>query len=1241
MKKILTILLTVIMCVGMLPVSAAEHSGVKRMFVYDDAELPYSTPGGDWETFKDTDDGTKLEKVKMRDGHVMHMHGGEKGQRAQAGLIFAHFKNYDVQKYVMRLDLKVNEYGTFSCSTADAGPNPNWHYLTFFEIDKHGFINIGGKPTVYMPLGEFHNLAFVVDNTKHKFDFYFDEKYMATATYDEKYNWLVEFNFYLNGVIGGSDAYFDNFALYEADALQSKDAEREAFYHRYNEVISSSPLRNELEEKIGDYNLFALDAKYGCWGGKRHEMPYRLIQYIDTTMAPVRCTAEAMGAEVLYSPKETKVVTEDKTYTLTVGSKYIGGVKEAMPREVMLIDGVMYIPAKAFFSLFGTVFHDSTNEFYAIGKENFEKELDSYINAEEMYFYLVYYKPMPEEIIKDFNENINGAHPRIFYTKERVAEILEDVKTDPDMKAWYDEQIALADKSFGLPGIKLVPSTSKLNTAWSGDVNSFIYLAQAYLFTKDTKYANELWRALEYYIDNNPDQNHRRAYLNGSGLGSGIARAYDWCYDYFTPQQRKKIEDYVRTTVIEHWTRAFKELTGYSSASYAVKYARDNINCVIQSQYLAPVMAFFETDPEYYSECVTAAIRAIEYFLPNYAPDGGYYEGPPYWAYATENLANFYELLEMPLGTDYGYYDVFSINKTGAFPVYMQGATIGFNFSDGDRASLMNGISTAYYFAKKNGDKEFATILTNLMRSTGYAVGDRRYDPDFKAEEVSEYPLDGYFRNVEAGSMRERWNDTGANYLGYRGGENNAGHQQLDKGHFVFDALGERWAEDLGRDNYNYPGYFDYPQRYTYYVNRGEGHNVLLVNSKDRVDDQVHGVTVYKTGGETKAGGGYAVLDTSPVYYSEDVKSAKRGFMLTDFRKTAVIRDELVLNKNGCDIWWFMHTLADIEILEGGKEALLTQGNKQLMMRLDCTDPDARFEVTEPEHMSEKTKPEAQYITKLKNIKRLAINAKGNVGEFNLTVNMRGVQLSAQEEFDFLNHFEPIAEWTVSDDVKKTDGLSDIRVNGETIQGFSKTNTVYDYNIERDDPIPEISADALEGWRADVIQADTLPGTAIIKVINENNPADYYAVKVNIKVPLYIGLPENMLPLEIKNFEATPEGNGSDFAVNAFDNDFATRWAVEGNSQMLLDLGESKEIDAVSVSFYLGDERINYYTIEVSDDKKEWKKVFDGESTGTSSDYMTVFLDNAKGRYVRLCFERTSTGTWNSTNEIKVMQKQK
>ena len=58
-------------------------------------------------------------------------------------------------------------------------------------------------------------------------------------------------------------------------------------------------------------------------------------------------------------------------------------------------------------------------------------------------------------------------------------------------------------------------------------------------------------------------------------------------------------------------------------------------------------------------------------------------------------------------------------------------------------------------------------------------------------------------------------------------------------------------------------------------------------------------------------------------------------------------------------------------------------------------------------------------------------------------------------------------------------------------------------------------------------------------------------------------------------------------------------------------------------------------------DKKEWKKVFDGESTGKSSDYMTVFLDNAKGRYVRLCFERTSTGTWNSTNEIKVMQKQK
>ena len=48
----------------------------------------------------------------------------------------------------------------------------------------------------------------------------------------------------------------------------------------------------------------------------------------------------------------------------------------------------------------------------------------------------------------------------------------------------------------------------------------------------------------------------------------------------------------------------------------------------------------------------------------------------------------------------------------------------------------------------------------------------------------------------------------------------------------VLDLLGERWAYDLGADNYNLQNELKYPE-YSIYRKRSEGHNVLVFNPQN------------------------------------------------------------------------------------------------------------------------------------------------------------------------------------------------------------------------------------------------------------------------------------------------------------------------------------------------------------------------------------------------------------------------
>jgi hypothetical protein len=211
---------------------------------------------------------------------------------------------------------------------------------------------------------------------------------------------------------------------------------------------------------------------------------------------------------------------------------------------------------------------------------------------------------------------------------------------------------------------------------------------------------------------------------------------------------------------------------------------------------------------------------------------------------------------------------------------------------------------------------------------------------------VKVMPKMNHTRGIEVMSLRTGW-DRNATFVSLHGGHNNANHGHLDAGSFDIQSDGVVWAYgNLGRDDYTYPGYFtkqtlpDYndrdtaqtvPGRWHFYRLRAEGKNCLVVNPGIRFDQNEKGVAVMVREGERGDKTFYQV-DLSDCY-ARDVTAYSRGIRLDRKTKMITVQDELSLRKSS-DLWWQMHTKADISISKDGRVATLSMGDKSMAVRI-------------------------------------------------------------------------------------------------------------------------------------------------------------------------------------------------------------------------------------------------------------------------------------------------------------------
>jgi hypothetical protein len=585
---------------------------------------------------------------------------------------------------------------------------------------------------------------------------------------------------------------------------------------------------------------------------------------------------------------------------------------------------------------------------------------------------------------------LRPGHPRLLGTSEDFSRLKEQVASDPRLLQWQQKLTDQAKKILDAPPSKYeIPDGLRLLATSRRVVDRVYTLALLYRLNGEKAYAERAWKELEAAAAF-PDWNPKH-FLDTAEMTHAFAIGYDWLFDFLSSEQR----DILRRAIVEKGfapgLKIYRAHNGWAKATH-------NWNQVCNGGLGMGALALAEVEPDQAAEVLHSALESLPLAMAEFAPDGAWNEGPGYWNYATAYNVDLLAALDTALRTDFGLSQMTGFRDTGLFPLYLTGP-LGrtFNYADGgDRAIRAPQL---FWMARKFNQPVYAwyeqsvaaPVAQDLLWHTSLAQGPKE----------AKLPLDKYYRGSEAVTLRSAWEDPRAVFLAFKAGDNKANHSHLDVGSFVLDALGARWAIDLGADDYNLPGYFG-GQRWDYYRLRAEGQNTLVINPAAGPDQDPKAATRI-TRFDSQPQRAFAIADLSPAYRAH-ARNVKRGIALLG-RKDVLVQDE-IQTKAPAEVWWFMHTPAAVRIEDDGQGALLSQMGVNMQLKL-LSPEGARLELRDTDPLPGSPKPEGQ--ARNEGIRKLAVHFK-DVRDCRIALLFRPV-LAAQPPDDALPGIQPLSDW--------------------------------------------------------------------------------------------------------------------------------------------------------------------------------------------------------------------------------------
>ena len=441
------------------------------------------------------------------------------------------------------------------------------------------------------------------------------------------------------------------------------------------------------------------------------------------------------------------------------------------------------------------------------------------------------FKEVPVPLLK-----LNGTHPRLYLTSERIRELR--VLINGSYKDLWLKERSWVDKGWLDKKPSDVYYHDPKEMLWQRRVgNQIPHYAFCFLMTQNVTY---LYKAKEWisaalgYQEWGPYPDLAKAHLL-----YGVSIAYDWLYHNLTSQEREMIRDRLALEARLMFLASVKTRE-YKTEWWHRAYLQNHLWVNLCGLGTAGLALYGEVpDAEIWINQANIKFKKV---LDSLGSDGASHEGVGYWSYGTEYLLKYIDLAKQLLG-----YDLFNnswLENTVYYRLYMglpkalwkEGMSC-IDFADSPRRDwygpdyILRKLAAEY----KNG---YAQWLAEELDKAGLSSPTSRwlnllwYDPSVPATPPTDLPTMKRFDNLDIVVMRSDWSEDETlfafkcgPYIGHKALEEfdydpGGGHVHPDVNHFVLVSHGKWLIID--------DGYAD---------KRTRQHNTILINGRGQLGE--------------------------------------------------------------------------------------------------------------------------------------------------------------------------------------------------------------------------------------------------------------------------------------------------------------------------------------------------------------------------------------------------------------------
>jgi hypothetical protein len=499
------------------------------------------------------------------------------------------------------------------------------------------------------------------------------------------------------------------------------------------------------------------------------------------------------------------------------------------------------------------------------------------------------------------------AHPRLLVTDSDWKNLLARMEAQPEVAAVIKACKARADTALKAPNLTYELTGRRMLAVSREAVKRVIDLSTAWKVTGDRRYLDRCRSemlslcAFAYW--------HPSHHLDTAEMQAAIAIGYDWLYGDLSEADRKEISD----ALLEKGLKT-------TLADKRVLLRDNNWNQVCNGGMVLSAIALLEIEPELAQTALKEARANIPIALAaGYSSEGAYAEGAGYWEYGTIYSILTAEALRTAKLPGAGIIEHPGFLESGDFKALAYGnSKLMFNYGD-NKESKPSATAAIAWMSRANRSamiwQRFASAYEEIdpKRSDIFLALAAFWIPEPADLEPGKQPL----HYLGTGKSPIALHRTGFGkddlFLGIKAGKASVNHGHMDAGSFVLDWRGQRWASDLGNQNYHSLEQhgimlFDMKQesrRWTVFRLNQTSHNTLTYNRE--LHDVDGAAKIISSRG---APGRKTVLDMSAPLGLPKGASAERKFEITDHPVSVVITDTLTGLKPGDTIEWHMMTRA-------------------------------------------------------------------------------------------------------------------------------------------------------------------------------------------------------------------------------------------------------------------------------------------------------------------------------------------